>query len=144
MTGGRLFYTTGISVLLIPIVIMAVASCITLEDLSPPTQVSVTQTVSNSETPTVGPTEVPTQVSAIIEPTATKDARKTCRVATGQEFGQVNIRTGPGVEYPAIGTLSENELTWMDGLVKNGWAKVTRSNNQEGWVNLYYCIEGAD
>lgn len=71
-------------------------------------------TATNVPTPTATPTPVPPQVSASIA---------------------VNVRTGPGTNYPAIGTLLPNTPLVVTG--KNDattWWQIQQSDGTIGWV----------
>ena len=60
----------------------------------------------------------------------------------------VNVRLGPGTEYPVVAQLGylDEVAVVSRKIVKNGnyyWAKVTvgvsQSKNVEGWVSSKYC-----
>lgn len=55
------------------------------------------------------------------------------------ETASLNLRQGPGLTHPVIGTLPRNEV--VEGLAVSGdgsWAQVRRSNGIEGWASLKY------
>lgn len=45
----------------------------------------------------------------------------------------VNIRNGPGTNYPVIGTVPTGGSLLISGRTSTGWLQVTQ-NNQQGWV----------
>lgn len=63
--------------------------------------------------------------------------------ATPQVQGKVNVsaltvRTGPGVEYPAIGWLTTGQRVIIQAK-SNGWGQITSTESElEGWVNLHF------
>jgi uncharacterized protein YraI len=53
--------------------------------------------------------------------------------------GSVNVRTGPGAEYDAIGVAHRGEQLELRGSgCENGWLPV-RFNGREGWVSGKYA-----
>jgi uncharacterized protein YgiM (DUF1202 family) len=62
----------------------------------------------------------------------------TCLVTTNVEHGQLNLRSGPSIEYPVVAILGEGSLLVTSASV-NGWLKVSTSAGQSGWINSNYC-----
>jgi hypothetical protein len=51
----------------------------------------------------------------------------------------VNVRSGPGVSYPAVGSIMKNTTVDM-GQCRADWCQVS-SYNVSGWVNAQYLID---
>lgn len=63
-----------------------------------------------------------------------------CIVRTGIDAGNLNIRTGAGVTFEVITTLSEGQvLTLNDRSPRGDWIQVTTSDGITGWINGQYC-----
>lgn len=81
-----------------------------------------TSTISPTATPTAGATAVPT----------TSASSSTATVSSGN----LNVRSGPGVSFSVITTLSHGTAVTLIGRnVDSSWAKVRLANGTEGWVN---------
>lgn len=57
--------------------------------------------------------------------------------AWGQVTGNVNLRTGPSVQYSRILTLPAGASVWVNGPAGNGWLNV-RYGNWTGYVSGNY------
>ena len=54
--------------------------------------------------------------------------------------GALNIRSGPGAEFDAIGTLNQGEVVTLTGPYQGVWVNIHTSYNFAGWVNSQYLI----
>ncbi len=53
--------------------------------------------------------------------------------------GMLNIRSGPGVEFPAIATIGYNSYVQVLGRdARTSWVKVLTQTGHEGWLNSIY------
>lgn len=93
-------------------------------------------------TPSQAPTSVTAHPSpagleelqaALEQPTATATAQPACRVWTGIPTGTVNVRLGPGMDYPVIDVVHEGEILTLYGQPEQGWQKVGTPRQRAGW-----------
>lgn len=81
------------------------------------------------------------------QPTSTQVASPTpsatCRVRTNVAQGQLNLRSGPGVQYSVLAVLSEGETLSDESASSSVWHKdwlyVKTQYGRTGWVNSNYC-----
>ena len=124
----------------------ALAGC-SLEALLPATATSTpsitpTFTPSDTATPTASPTATATY-TATNRPTATATASATAKpTATPTVFGlvraqqHVNVRSGPGTQFAATGSLAPDSGVQVIGQNDEGdWYQVRREDGDEGWVS---------
>jgi uncharacterized protein YgiM (DUF1202 family) len=52
----------------------------------------------------------------------------------------LNLRTGPGKDFPSITTVHRNQLVINLGRSENGWVKVRYADNQTGWMRDTYLL----
>lgn len=100
---------------------------------------SPTQTASPTPSQTLAQTPSPS-LTQILSPTP---APITCKVITGILNGSLNVRSGPDVNFPAIGALLEGEQVVILGNPDihaiTGWIFIIREPDLKGWVNSSYC-----
>ena len=59
--------------------------------------------------------------------------------ASGTAISNLNVRTGPGMQYDIIHVLSEGDMVTLIARNWNfSWAKVRCANGVVGWVSTYY------
>ena len=106
---------------------------------------TVPPTLPPTAPPTLPPTEPPIVVPTVpptIAPAETTDRvvqTRQCYVISG--IGELNIRSGPGTDYPQVGRLNEGTPVTILETVQSGstqWGRVTR-----GWVNMGYITDSA-
>jgi hypothetical protein len=88
-------------------------------------------TVEPTEEPTLEPTEEPTE-----EPTKEPVLEQTPEAVVVSVKG-LNLRTGPGTEYPILSAFAYNDILEIQGRVpSDGWIQVVpaNSNTTKGWV----------
>ncbi|WP_420828370.1 SH3 domain-containing protein [Devosia salina] len=56
---------------------------------------------------------------------------------SAEATASVNVRSGPGVQYPVLDTLSPGETVDIDHCVNSGWCYVLKSG-PDGWVSGRY------
>lgn len=92
-------------------------------------------------TPTVSPTQSPTTPATTMPApmlSATIVARPSCTVATGIENGNLTLRAGPGVAYPALAWLAEGSLAFpLLSPPAGSWQQV-QVGAAQGWVYSVY------
>mgnify|MGYP001822834147 FL=1 len=55
--------------------------------------------------------------------------------------GALNLRSGPGVEYEAIGVVyNKQQVSLLEQPGSSGWVQVRLSDGQQGWLNSNYMI----
>ncbi|MCB8985986.1 MAG: SH3 domain-containing protein [Ardenticatenaceae bacterium] len=80
-------------------------------------------------------TNVPIGSLPIVNVTAPPTSGPTAVVNTGA----LNVRSGPGIQYPAVAATYNGHVVTMLGRNADGsWVKVRLFNGQEGWVNARY------
>jgi len=93
-----------------------------------------TTAVPASETPS--PTFTPT----LIVTASPESAVETCRISTGMQGGQLNMRGGPGMMFRVSGWMPEGEsvtLIWSSDMLE--WMLVRSEAGLGGWISKYYC-----
>lgn len=85
-------------------------------------------------TPTAEPTKTQQGNNDVTLPTATPG---TCTVQTGVPSGYLNLRTGPGTQYPVIRVLDEGEVLTV--LTGGDWLAVLDTRGNKGYINSRYC-----
>ncbi|MHC1739757.1 MAG: tetratricopeptide repeat protein [Anaerolineaceae bacterium] len=67
----------------------------------------------------------------------------TCKITVGFNSGTINVRTGPNINFPSVGWLSENDqvviLGGLDFQAVTGWIYILREPDLKGWINASYC-----
>lgn len=92
------------------------------------TVTTVTTTVANTSTTTVTNT-------ASITPTATPVPLAPATNPQVVASSALNVRSGPGTDYPIIAALQQNESANITGKNSNGdWWEIVLANSQTGWV----------
>ncbi len=82
--------------------------------------------------PIVLPTETPTPPPTAAATSAAEKQSPTATILTTA----LNIRSGPGTIYPAIGTLAQGESVEITGINFTGeWYRVARDGKNIGWVS---------
>lgn len=56
-----------------------------------------------------------------------------------QDIGNVNVRSGPGTNYPSIGGFSEGQQITIIGSLNGDWYKVRGANRHDGSIITGYC-----
>ena len=111
------------------ILVFLLTSCNPYEGIGPTAAVS-----TETRTPTIGPTPIANTQTP---------APRVCIVKTGIPEGSLNLRTGAGIEYSIITTLTEGQrLTLTTAAARGAWIQVTSSDQVTGWVNSIYCTIG--
>lgn len=91
----------------------------------------ITSTVTISSTPT----QKPKRITPTITP-----APRACTVDTGIPRGQLNLRTGAGVQFAVIRILNEGEAVRV--LERASWTEVIDRVGNHGFVYSKYCKIG--
>jgi hypothetical protein len=107
------------------------------------TAASTTATAPSTNTPpnpTVTLTQPPTNINTQGSPSGPYG------VILVEENDVLNIRMGPGINYPIVGTFFSSAInvqwTGESAIVKDAlWVQVQRKNGHVGWVNAYYLTE---
>jgi hypothetical protein len=93
-------------------------------------------TAQPTQTPTLAPPVSPTRV---ISPALSLPK---CRVITGITNGSLNVRSGPDINFPAIGWIPEGEVVDIIGdptiQKTTGWVFIYYQDLR-GWINAFYC-----
>ncbi|MBN1430017.1 MAG: SH3 domain-containing protein [Anaerolineae bacterium] len=72
-------------------------------------------------------------------PVATSTATPFAAIVTGR----LNMRTGPGMNYPIVSTLTEGDRVSLLGRNSNGkWVLVRALDSYVGWINTGYLASG--
>ncbi len=82
-------------------------------------------------------TETPSTETPVQPPAQTTDAIKAGDKVKITAFHAVNLRTGAGTSYNAIGTIKKGEIVTVTE-VSNGWYR-TEFNGKTGWFVGQYC-----
>lgn len=130
-----------------------------VEDLHPASQIGFQLSTPSQEPatfqaafyryacPNLGPTQTPPGRAPEPSPTSTRSPVPSIVVTSEQTTGKVtsstlNVRSGPGTEYPALGRLREGEKveilgynTASDGSV---WWRIRSASTNPGWVHSGY------
>ncbi|MDZ4762920.1 MAG: TIR domain-containing protein [Chloroflexota bacterium] len=85
-----------------------------------------------TQTSTMMPTPTPT-------PTApqppTSDTSGDIPDIVGRAMSELRLRTGPGVEYSTVATLTSGEVVTLLGVTQDGsWYNIVRADGQMGWI----------
>lgn len=56
-----------------------------------------------------------------------------CTVATGYDYGTVNVRSGPGMSYSVVDVAQEGQVLPLFGDPVDGWQRVTTPALVDGW-----------
>ncbi len=112
-------------------------------------KVDTIETQQLVQPPTVErPTLVPTieLAAPAVEPEATEPAPLVLDIGQGTAVvntGALNVRLGPGPQYPPITRAHNGEQIWLLGRNgDNSWVKVRLYNGVEGWVYTEYLQVG--
>ncbi len=91
-----------------------------------------------TDTPTLTPSPIPTATPVpVLSPSSVPTAAPTPTPLAAQVSAAttVNVRGGPGTDYPVIGTLLPNNLLPITGRNQDSsWWQVQQVNGQTGWV----------
>ncbi len=80
-------------------------------------------------------TNVPVGSLPIVNVTTPPTSGPTAVINTGA----LNVRTGPGIQFPAVAAVYNGHVVTMLGRnADSSWVKVRLFNGQEGWVNARY------
>jgi hypothetical protein len=122
-----------------------------------PTAVLISPTTAPSLTAAPASATPVTPTSTPPSPTGTHTQAPTSNITQGSPSGPygvilieendvLNIRMGPGINYPIVGTFlsSATNVQWTgeSAIVSDTlWVEVQRKNGKVGWVNAYYLTE---
>lgn len=94
----------------------------------------------------------PTQPAILTKPTSTLLTAPTqmisptpmiCQISTGSFHSALNVRSGPDIHFPMIGSLPDDEIVVIlsDAKTKSltGWVFIMREPGIKGWINASYC-----
>lgn len=107
--------------------------------------------------PLPSPTPTPTPFSAAVLATPTPEAEllqaSPDPIATVSAVQAeiitpgLNVRQGPGVNYPAVGTVAQGEVVAITGISAAGnWLQITTQNGRSGWISaqpVYVRLSGS-
>jgi uncharacterized protein YraI len=105
-----------------------------------PTETSIPPTATNTATPQPTDTPAPTSTPTLTpspQPTDTPAPTNTPTPATpvAQALRSLNVRGGPGSQYPIIGNLQANQQLEIAGVSDDGsWFQVVMPDGSQGWI----------
>ncbi len=114
-------------VILLLFIILVLSGCNPYQGLYPESSQTPTPAASVSAETPLQPT--------VAQPDPT--LRPSCTVTTGVPSGSLNIRTGAGMQYEAIGLLHEGDVVTI--LTPGAWLEVETLQHQTGWINSKFC-----
>jgi uncharacterized protein YgiM (DUF1202 family) len=89
-------------------------------------------TAAPTETPTEAPTEVPTETPTELAPLPIVDVAYI-------HSGALNLRSGPGLDYPAVDiAYNRDEVYLLGSQGYDPWMLIRLPSGSEGWVNAKY------
>lgn len=92
-------------------------------------------------TTTLDATNIVVTPAAVVVVTPVGKVTTICTVLTGVPEGNLNLRTGAGIENPVVTTIQEGSVLEFDGVTTKGWLLV-KYGDFEGWVNGIYVACG--
>jgi uncharacterized protein YgiM (DUF1202 family) len=91
-------------------------------------------------TPTAKATQIPPRSATMTSPPAAASSptpAPSCRVSTGYNTGNLNLRAGAGVGYEVIRVLREGEV--LKVIERAAWLEVIDARGNQGFINARYC-----
>ena len=123
---------------ILALVVLATLACVS-GIVRPTATVQPTITRPPTAIVTPSPTSAPMGFH-VIYPTATPEIM--CTVRTGYKGGTVNIRSGPGMDYPVVGVAEEGELLYVMEPPVFGWSPVRAFDGTGGFFYVSeWCKE---
>jgi uncharacterized protein YgiM (DUF1202 family) len=128
-------YRKIVAILFLAPIFLFLQSCFldSVLTINPSSDITPVSTVSDTEKTIVSPEIIVTQpIKTIVSP---ESETVKCVVKTGLNTGNLNLRTGAGIQYGVLTVLKEGDELEYSGQEENGWKKVKLSDDYTGWVN---------
>jgi len=130
------------------------ATIVPLEPVTLQSQVDIPPTATRLPYPSPTPTRTPLMIADLtlipeteLIATPTPIATKTNATAQAEVLvSSLNVREGPGIDYPVIGVAYEGETLDIVGTSDSHWVQVITTNGKTGWISgrpAYTKISGA-